>query len=272
LPQTTGKTILFVTNTHEYGGAEKHLLELMRRLVGDGVHLSILCADTDFYTKRLNPNQVEIIVRKSGLKSFWEWFRVFRAIRPDIVVFVRATLWCFEWYVPVAAWLAGIVRRVSIAHLPPPPLAEKIEGNSILRIMSRFRTTRHLVKMRISELCENATICVSNEIRDALIRDYRFPIHKTITIHNGVSLIEFNRHEDKGSPLRKRLGLDPQEFLLLCIARLSEQKRIDILLLAMARLMQEGVLCKCIIVGDGPLRQELSNQAFALGLCGQVFF
>jgi glycosyltransferase involved in cell wall biosynthesis len=53
---------------------------------------------------------------------------------------------------------------------------------------------------------------------------------------------------------------------------LSEQKGIDILLQAMARVLREGVRCKCIIVGDGPLKRQLIEQARAMGLSGHVFF
>lgn len=270
LPQSRRKTVLFVTKTSEYGGAEKHLLELARRLTGCDVRLSILCLEKDFYSENLN--QIDIINRKSELESFWGWVRVFRDIRPDVVVLVRAVLWCYNWYTPAAACLAGIPRRVSIAHLPPPPAPPKVEGRSIHSILCRFRRRRHLLAWRVSALFENATICVSNAIRDALVRDYRFPESKTIAIHNGVSLSPFDRDEDKGRALRTKLGLGPQEFLLVCIARLREQKRIDILLLAMARVLEAGVGCKCIIVGDGPLREKLSEQALALGLSGHVFF
>jgi len=272
LPLDTRKTVLFVTKTREYGGAEKHLLQLTRRLIGCNIRLSILCLETDFYTERLPENRVDIIRPSSELKSFWNWFRVFRSVRPDVVVFVRAILWCYDWYIPIAAWLAGIPRRVSIAHLPPPAVRAKVEGRSIRCLWYRFRRAGHLSKLRVSASFEDLTICVSNAIRDALVREYGFPKDKTITIHNGVSLLEVDRGGDKEPTLRTRLGLSPQEFLLVCVARLSEQKRIDILLKAMARVLQDGVRCKCIIVGDGPLREQLSEQALSLGLSGHVFF
>jgi glycosyltransferase involved in cell wall biosynthesis len=115
-------------------------------------------------------------------------------------------------------------------------------------------------------------MCVSNAIRDSLVADYRFPANKTITIHNGVSLSKFDRPESSRLAVRSRMGIGAEEFIFVCVARLSEQKAIDILLLAMARVLRDGVPCKCIIVGDGPLRKQLSEQALALGLSGHVFF
>ena len=120
------KTILFVMKSGEYGGAEKHLLELVSRLGGSGVQGSILCLEEDVYTERLNgrlQNTYIRVVSKRNLNSFWGWFRTFRDIRPEVVVLVNASLWCLRWYTPVAAWLAGIPRRFSIAHLTPPPVS-----------------------------------------------------------------------------------------------------------------------------------------------------
>jgi len=59
---------------------------------------------------------------------------------------------------------------------------------------------------------------------------------------------------------------------MVCTARLTEQKGIDILLQAMARVLRDGVCCKCVIVGDGPLRDQLLEQAREIGLSGHVFF
>jgi glycosyltransferase involved in cell wall biosynthesis len=46
--------------------------------------------------------------------------------------------------------------------------------------------------------------------------------------------------------------------------RLSDVKGVDILLLAIARVVRHGLNCKCVIAGDGPLRKSLSEQAQAL--------
>lgn len=266
------KKILFVAKTNEFGGAERHLLELIRRLARYKTQLSILCLDTDFYTRYLNNSHAEVIIPRVPLRSFQDWFRAFRQIKPDVVVFIRGVLWTFEWYIPMAACLAGVRRRISIAHLPPPPPPVQLEGWSIRSVLSRLRRMRRLASRRVSAFFESSTICVSNAIRDSLMRDYRFPEGSTITIHNGVSLSEFAQSEDKGLNLRTRLHLSPDEFLLVCVARLSEQKQLDALLLAVGRVLRSGVNCKCVIVGDGPLRASLEQQSLALGLSGSVFF
>src|SRR5258708_6136221 len=269
------KTILFVTKTGEYGGAEKHLLELIRRLVGPGVRISILCLDKDLYSEHLKQFEsahIAIISSPREVKSFLDWYRVFRGASVDVVVFVRAWLWCYPWYAPIAAWLAGISRRISIAHLTPPPLPKKPQGGSIVSVVSRVRRRLYLLALKLSALSEHAIICVSNAIRDALTVDYHFPVSRTVRIYNGVNLLDFRECQDSGLRVRRKLGLSAQEFLLVCAARLNEQKRVDILLLAMNQLVRDGVNCKCVIIGDGPLKEELMRRTSALNLSGHVFF
>ena len=272
------KNVLFVSRTTEYGGAEKHTLQLIRRLAGPDVRISILCLEQDFYSQRLDENQspyIDIKCKEApgwGLRSMRDWLQLLRDARPDVVVFVGSVLWLFPWYVPILGWLSGIPRRLTIAHLPPGPLPEKTKGWSIPNLVRRVKRLRRLQSLRVSGVFYTRTICVCDAVRDALVKDYRFPPKSTITIHNGVRISGSEQRGNGGWALRIRLGVSSEEFLLVCAARLSEQKGVDLLLRAIAQVLAEGVRCKCVIVGDGPLRKSLLEQALKLGLTGHVFF
>jgi glycosyltransferase involved in cell wall biosynthesis len=108
-------------------------------------------------------------------------------------------------------------------------------------------------------------------VRESLIRDYHFPPARTVTVHNGVSLSTFGPSQNEGKAVRDELGIDSNEFVLVCAARLSVEKGIDILLRGMSHLMNDKVSCKCLIVGDGYLREKLSAQVSELGLGARVF-
>lgn len=292
------KKILFVSNDNEYGGAEKHLLELIRRLRGPGVQLYILSFQTDFYTARLGPDLDIVVITSTKPPQFlWDWVRLFRNIRPDSVVFVYGWFWAFPCAAVVGAWVAGVRRRFSIQHLmtprvslPPQVLATLRRGRSLrgrLRGVLRKLLGRQdppprplclvasmdsAAQIRRSAYFYNTIICVSDALRHSLLKDFGFPASKVKTIRNGVSLSEFVPSEDRRSEVRQMLGCVQDEFVLVCVARLSEQKRIDILLEALARVLHEGVRCKCIIVGDGPLKNQLLEQTRSIGLSGHVFF
>jgi glycosyltransferase involved in cell wall biosynthesis len=290
-------SILFISNTNEYGGVEKHLLELIRRMREPEIQLRILCLDKDFFTERLAPDHdVEVITCKNVPRSLSDWVSLFRTVQADVVVFIYGVFWAIPCGAPVGAWLAGVRRRFSIQHLMtaripvPPQVLAVVKKRRSLRgklgkllgrqepqwmadvPLSVMASTSSRAELRMSAYLSKTTICVSNALRDSLVKDFGFPARKLKTIHNGVSLSEFVPCEVAESEVREKLGLGREEFVLVCVARLSSQKGIDILLQAMARVVRGGVHCKCIIVGDGPLKKQLCEQALALGLSGHVFF
>jgi glycosyltransferase involved in cell wall biosynthesis len=294
------KKILFVTNTREYGGAEKHLLELIRRLQGPDVQISILCLEADFFTERLDSDfEGEIISCQKTPGCLRDWADLFRGLQPDVVVFIYNWFWTLPWMAAVGAWRAGIPRRLSIQHLltPRSPLPEDLVAQvnawkSFRRRLARLRgreARERPLWMRELPLCVVAslstslelklsgylcdkTICVSRALRDSLVKEFGFPRWKVKTIYNGVSVSQFIPPQGHKSPVRESLGIGQDDFVLICVARLGEQKGIDILLQTIAHVIRNGLACKCIIVGDGPLKNELLDLAREMGLGGHVFF
>lgn len=269
------RTVLFVTSSEAYGGTEQHLIELVRRLDRSRVRPIILEIGDDVYRDVLRSNAVECeVVRPENFTgSASEWFATFRNARPDSVVFINNWYRCFPWFASLAAWLAGVPRRFSIHHLQAPEMP-KVRGwrpGSLLRRIAGGRI-RRLLGFKVSTGFLNKVICVSNSVRSRLVGEYRFPSEKTITIHNGVSAEVFTASGTGRAAKRASLGLNPDWFLLVCVARLTEQKGIDILLKAIKRVLRQGIECKCIVIGDGPLKDELANQAEELRLSESVIF
>lgn len=88
---------------------------------------------------------------------------------------------------------------------------------------------------------------------------------------NGIDLERFR--PDGRSLLRERCGLDPERKVLVTLARLSSEKGLVFLLDALGRLAASG---RCdfhtVIIGDGPERRELEEQAARLGLNAALTF
>ena len=211
---------------------------------------------------------------KTEPKTLGGWTKLLWDARPDVVVFCYGWIESFPWQATLAAILSGIRRRFAIQHLVLPPLPPREEGRSPRARLRRLigKNARRLLGWRVSGYFCNKTICVSNGVRNGLVNVLRFPAKRTITVHNGVSTSTFVPSKANGAALRARLGLAPEEFLLVCAARLAEAKGIDILLQAVSKVVRRGISCKCVIVGDGPLKQKLLQQADSLGLTDHVFF
>lgn len=254
--------ILFVAVSPKYGGAEKHLLDLLDSFAGTGRRIQLLCTGPDVFSDRiaLETRRYVTVRQQDGMASFGDWYRVFREIRPAAVVLVKSWTWCFPWYTLWAAKLAGISRRFSIIHLPPaPPAAGTADW-------------RYRLSHRRLAIGSQADICVSEALRQRLIEDCGFPSATTITIPNGVALREFTPDAMERQGLRRQLGLGLQEVVLVCVASLIEQKRVDVLLAALAQLNGQNIRFRCVILGEGALRESLETRAVELGLSGSVAF
>lgn len=106
-----------------------------------------------------------------------------------------------------------------------------------------------------------------------LLFDRGFPDERMSVIYNS---LDYDRHR----LLRERIGdrgfirnyFGNELPLLSFVGRLTEVKRLDLLLDAMARLDRTGAPCNLVLVGDGPQRDALIAQAEALGLTDRVWF
>jgi glycosyltransferase involved in cell wall biosynthesis len=62
----------------------------------------------------------------------------------------------------------------------------------------------------------------------------------------------------------------PDTNRFVCIGRLGEHKAQLILVRAIERLKKEGVLCRVVLVGDGPMRSRIEQLIAELGLRDQI--
>jgi glycosyltransferase involved in cell wall biosynthesis len=121
-----------------------------------------------------------------------------------------------------------------------------------------------------SELVEKRLIAAVNDI------DYVITMGSSVKqcfeelgARGTVSVIPGGFDGDEWSPAP---GNATPEYDLVTVSRLSQVKRLDLMIDAMALCRKEGVTLKAVIVGDGPLIDELRQQASDKGLTDQVHF
>src|SRR5262249_42635470 len=87
-------------------------------------------------------------------------------------------------------------------------------------------------------------------------------------IHNGIDVDYFtDRYSaQEKAEQRARYGFTPADFVVGICAELRPEKQHGDLLAAISRLKQEGMRAKCLIIGDGPCRDEIARKICELGL------
>lgn len=109
-------------------------------------------------------------------------------------------------------------------------------------------------------------IVVSKDLKNKLIKEYGVISESITVIHNGINKNEFKLFHKDG--IRSRLGLPKGLPIGICVARLSEEKNIDILIKAVSLIKEKIFLI--YIIGDGPLRDELRALIYSLGIENKV--
>jgi glycosyltransferase involved in cell wall biosynthesis len=117
-------------------------------------------------------------------------------------------------------------------------------------------------------------IAVSQSTADFVIKARKIPARKVKIVYLGVPLEEFSRprSDDELREARAALGVGPDDFLLGTVTRLHESKGNTILVDAARLVLDERPRAKFYLVGEGPLREPLEQQARALGLGDRFVF
>lgn len=267
--------VLFVTQTPEYGGAEKHMIDLVRR-IDSSIHCRILCFSEDFYSEALNdrPNVQVLKLPLIQTKKFRSFFRVFWKHSAEVIVLVKGIYEHYPLSAYMAARMSGSHRLIALEHLIPDPPPGPEAGRGLWESARRLFgwRTRYLLARKVQSRLSHVTVCVSEAIRRRLIQEYGYPNDQTVTIRNGIDLRYYSSPLGQGRV--KGVVVEQEEIpkTIVCAARLSSVKRLDLLLDALALLGKSQIGWRCLILGAGPLEGALREQAQRLALLDRVSF
>jgi glycosyltransferase involved in cell wall biosynthesis len=107
--------------------------------------------------------------------------------------------------------------------------------------------------------------------RDNLIRVFGVDAKRISVIYDAPRFMPVPAPEEVAR-VRTEFGLVPAQPVLVCLARLTDEKGHAVLLQAMTAIRAEFPGVRLLVVGKGHLRQRLEEQAAALGLTSCVAF
>jgi len=111
-------------------------------------------------------------------------------------------------------------------------------------------------------------ICVSQDLHERCAKA-RVRSQRLILLPNAIDTQRIRRTWDVASA-KQRIGVPPKHLVIGAVGRLSQEKGFDNLIQAVDRLLQAGVECQLIIVGDGEARQSLKNLVSELNRADRI--
>jgi glycosyltransferase involved in cell wall biosynthesis len=117
-------------------------------------------------------------------------------------------------------------------------------------------------------------IAVSKSTADFVINARKIPAAKVKVVYLGVPLEDFSRprSHDEIQAARAELGIAPDDVAIGSVTRLHDSKGNSFLVDAARLVLRERPHARFFIVGEGPLRESLEQQAGALGLGDRFVF
>lgn len=227
------------------GGAEVLAGNLARRL-RDRYRFVFFCLDeAGPGAERLRDDGfvVEVIGRRNGL----DWrcpLRLAARWRHHGVQLVQAHQYTPFFYALLARLRRGrtpVIFTEHGRHFPDFPRPKRKLANRML-----LRRRDHVV-------------AVGRSVKEALIDNEGISAHRIEVIPNGIDTERFRPSESSRMDVRAELGIGPEDYLVLMVARLDPIKDhlTAIRAAALARTKVPGL--KLVLVGDGPERGTIEN-------------
>ena len=156
--------------------------------------------------------------------------------------------------------IAGAMRRLPTivhehANLTDTPWFQKIADSAL-------------------EPVTDIAIAVSESTAEFVIKARRIPAEKVKVVYLGVPLEEFSRRRSAAEiqAARAQLGIAPSDVTIGTVTRLHDSKGNSYLVDAARLVLNERPHARFFVVGEGPLRESLEQQARALNLGDRFVF
>ncbi len=236
------------------GGIEKTVSTVAQGLNKDKYDVKVYClAEGGAIADELVRNGYDVKVL--NLKTYHNPVNILRLaglMRKDRVDILHT----HGYFASTFARLAAIIARV-------PVIFTKI-SSTYYDLKFKHRLTE-----RVLSLFSDKIICVSDAVKEFIIRTEGIDPGKIAVIHNGGRVKPASHPE---AALRSGWGIKEGDKVIGTVARLEPVKGVEYFIRAAAEAAKADVHIKFLVAGDGAQRRELENLADALQIKDKVVF
>lgn len=199
--------------------------------------------------------------KRHNIKIALKLFRIIVEKKIDVVEFN----FCYEFLVIIVAILIKLNFRnvVFIWRQHSEIISQKITGPVSLM-------KHNFSKIRILSLFVDF-ICPVFKGQEKILLERGVPKSKIRTIYNGINVDKFKCPPERGA-LLDELGVTDNGPIVVTIATLTPKKGISYLLNAAASVIKTIPKARFLIIGDGPLKEDLRSLSESLKISNNVYF
>ncbi len=256
-PSVRPLRVALVVGRSRLAGTERHVLEMARALSPGKADVTVVVFSEGALVDRLR--EVGISVHVFGRRARFDPLLLLRLVRFfrkgsfDVVHAHPERIAC------LAAKLAAVPAVLMTYHLIGPQSAGIQKPGLFLLLAEKARAT-----------VVDFTIAVSKSDARFLVEGFGKHPDRVKFIANGIGTASTPRGDRES--LTRGLGIDPSAGLVVTAARLSPQKGIRYLVIAMKRVLEEIPGAVLLVAGEGELEVELKDLAARSGVAASVVF
>lgn len=243
------------------GGVASMIINLYRHIDKTKVQFDFL---VEFESKLINKEEIELLgghliiipSYKNPFKYMKELRKIFKENHYDIVHSNMSTLSVFTLR---AAKKAGIKVRISHSHSTSN---KKEWKKNIMKIVLKPFSKRYATHYFTCSELAGRYLFGNKTYNNGLV---------TI-INNAIDLNKFSFNEEYRNEIRNELNISPNTFVLGHVGRFMQQKNHKYLIKIFYEFQKNNADSKLLLVGDGPLKEELEQLAKSLKIYDKVIF
>lgn len=242
------KKVLFLIQSLKFGGGAPKVtssltLELAKKYDVSTLSLFHFQKNYPFLGKYYS---IKAKHRFSGvLFRIFKIYKIIKSISPDIII-TFMTLTSF-WVIPIK-----FLFRIDI------PLVISINTNPNKQYKKRIYF-KYLIRLLFPLKIVNALVPVSKELKQILHNDYKIDKTKIIPIYNGIDIEKIRQIAKENIDDYKDVFNNEDIFKFITVGRLSGEKGHKYLIEAFSKVIKETPNSRLFIIGEGPLRGQLTK-------------
>lgn len=253
--------ICHVINGFENGGAEAVIYNYMTHMDCNSFEFHFIAHEIRVKEcverfKSLGCKIHEISSKKNPIKHVCEMYKVLKDEKFDII-HIATTEWAF-----IAAslgMLTGCKVRISHSHMAEYP-------------ETKFGKIVFGIKVKLGRFFANEYWACGEDAGFVLFGKKAFDEGKVTVFNNAIDIKKYAYSPEKRSKLRNKLGIQKDTLVIGHVGRFTGQKNHSFLIDVFNELINMRSDSKLLLIGDGPLRDEIEEKVCRLGLNDKVIF
>ena len=253
------KRILHLINGMSVFGAERVAMELAQESAKKGLFVAIGLINGDDQMRidvldRLQGTNVDVArFSRGGMLSVC--FRLFSYCRKQNITLIHSHGYKSD--------LLALIIKLFL------PRIDLVATNHNYLLSTTRQSLYRWLDLRILAFY-GGVVAVSGDVKHDMVAG-GFSENRVEVIDNGITLCP-GASADEKNHLLKTLGFSDKNTFIGIVASLTEEKAHRVLLSAFSQLTQLYPICRLIIIGDGPLREELEIYSDDLDISSFVHF